>query len=111
MWRRGGATSPPVLNHLCRRGIYPRLKDSIFKMKNNFWEKLDKPILTLAPMAGISDSAFRQLCKSFGADVVYTEMISADALFYHSKKTLELLKFKNGNEKDAEFLEDKKAKK
>ncbi len=94
MWRRGGATSPPVLNHLCRRGIYPRLKDSIFKMKNNFWEKLDKPILTLAPMAGISDSAFRQLCKSFGADVVYTEMISADALFYHSKKTLELLKFK-----------------
>ncbi len=45
-------------------------------------------------MAGISDSAFRQVCKSFGADVVYTEMISADALYYDSKKTLELLNFK-----------------
>lgn len=44
-------------------------------------------------MAGVSDSAFRQLCKSFGADVVYTEMVSADALHYDSKKTLELLKF------------------
>lgn len=60
----------------------------------NFWQKLSKPILALAPMAGVSDSAFRQLCKSFGADVVYTEMISADALHYDSKKTLELLQFK-----------------
>jgi nifR3 family TIM-barrel protein len=69
-------------------------------MKNSFWQKLSKPCLTgrqailaLAPMAGISDSAFRQLCKSFGADVVYTEMVSADALHYGSKKTLELIKF------------------
>src|SRR3989344_802132 len=62
-------------------------------MKNNFWQKLNKPILALAPMAGVSDSAFRQLCKSFGADVVYTEMISADALHYGSKKTLAMLKF------------------
>ncbi|MFA6254686.1 MAG: tRNA-dihydrouridine synthase [Patescibacteria group bacterium] len=61
---------------------------------NNFWLKLHKPILALAPMAGVSDSAFRQLCKSFGADVVYTEMISADGLHYDAKKTLELLKFK-----------------
>ncbi len=64
----------------------------------NFWQKLslgkkNKPILALAPMAGVSDSAFRQLCKSFGADVMYTEMVSADALHYDSKKTLELLKF------------------
>lgn len=47
----------------------------------------------MAPMAGISDSAFRQLCKSFGADVLYTEMISADGLHYEGKKTLEMLKF------------------
>jgi tRNA-dihydrouridine synthase B len=63
-------------------------------MKNNFWKKQKKPILALAPMAGVSDSAFRQLCKRFGADVLYTEMVSADALHYDSKKTLELLKFK-----------------
>ena len=44
-------------------------------------------------MAGVSDSAFRQLCKNFGADILYTEMISADALYYHSEKTLAMLKF------------------
>lgn len=59
----------------------------------NFWKKLSKPILVLAPMAGYTDSAFRLLCKENGADVVYTEMISADALYYDSKKTLEMLKF------------------
>lgn len=62
-------------------------------MKRNFWLKLKKPILALAPMAGISDSAFRQVCRHYGADVVYTEMVSADGLFYDSKKTLEFLKF------------------
>ena len=44
-------------------------------------------------MAGITDSAFRQICRKYGADVVYTEMISADGLYYNSKKTLEMLKF------------------
>jgi len=63
-------------------------------MKNNFWEKLNKPILALAPMAGVSDSAFRQICKLNGADVVYTEMVSADALHYNSKKTLAMLSFR-----------------
>ncbi|MDO9399607.1 MAG: tRNA-dihydrouridine synthase [bacterium] len=59
----------------------------------NFWQKLHKPIYALAPMAGITDSAFRQVCKSFGVDVVYSEMISATAIVYDSKKTLELMKF------------------
>ncbi|MFH1192418.1 MAG: tRNA dihydrouridine synthase DusB [bacterium] len=58
----------------------------------NFWLKLKKPILALAPMAGITDSAFRILCREMGADVVYSEMVSADALYYDSKKTMELLK-------------------
>ncbi|MBU0646804.1 tRNA-dihydrouridine synthase [Patescibacteria group bacterium] len=60
---------------------------------NNFWKKMHKPIYALAPMAGVTDSAFRQMCKSFGADVVYSEMISAAAIFYNSKKTLELMEF------------------
>jgi len=62
---------------------------------NNFWIKLKKKktILALAPMAGITDSAFRQICRKYGADVVYTEMVSADGLYYDSKKTLEFLKF------------------
>ncbi len=62
-------------------------------MKNNFWEKINKPILALAPMAGITDSAFRQICKLSGADVVYSEMASVSALFFKPQKTLELVKF------------------
>lgn len=60
----------------------------------NFWQKFNKPILALAPMAGITDSAYRQLCKEFGADLVYTEMTSIDALYYDSKKTLKMLGMK-----------------
>ncbi len=39
----------------------------------------DKPLL-LAPMEDVSDSAFRLLCRKFGASMVYSEFISADAL-------------------------------
>jgi tRNA-dihydrouridine synthase B len=48
----------------------------------NFWKKLKKPFLMLAPMAGYTDSAFRMLCKDFGADVVVTELVSADAIAF-----------------------------
>ena len=36
--------------------------------------------LFLAPLAGISDRAFRLICKQFGADVTVTEMVSAKGL-------------------------------
>jgi len=62
-------------------------------MKNNFWFELKKPILALAPMAGITDSAFRTMCKNYGADVLYSEMASASALFFNPEKTLKLLSF------------------
>ncbi|MBR4721127.1 MAG: tRNA dihydrouridine synthase DusB [Clostridia bacterium] len=45
----------------------------------------------LAPMAGVTDSPFRQICKSFGADFVITEMVSAKGLYYKSKKTASLM--------------------
>lgn len=48
----------------------------------SFWKTLPKPILMLSPMAGVTDSAFRQLAKTFGADVVFTEFISSDGLHY-----------------------------
>lgn len=54
---------------------------------------MNRPVYALAPMAGVADSAFRQTCKDFGADVVYSEMASATALVYAPKKTLELLEF------------------
>jgi tRNA-dihydrouridine synthase B len=70
-------------------------------MSKNFWKKLEKPILALAPMAGITDSAFRQICRENGADVVYSEMASVDALFFKPQKTLELLRF---NKKERPYV-------
>lgn len=46
-----------------------------------------RPAVYLAPMAGFTDRTFRLLCKERGADVVYTEMISAKGLLYQSGKT------------------------
>lgn len=60
---------------------------------DNFWQQLDTPIFALAPMAGVTDIAFRQMCKLYGADVLYTEFASADALIYESQKTLDMIKF------------------
>ncbi len=48
--------------------------------------------IILAPMAGVTDLPFRTICKSYGADVVFSEMISAKAIHYGDKKTIELLK-------------------
>jgi len=76
----------------------------LLKTMNNFWEKLDNGFLAMAPMAGITDLPFRKICKEFGADVLYSEMASAAALYYdqNSKKkadfspTLNLLKHESG---------------
>jgi len=61
---------------------------------NNFWEKIDKPLITTTPMAGITDSAWRQICKMWGADVVHTEFVSADALYYENEKTMKMIEYK-----------------
>ncbi len=45
----------------------------------------------LAPMAGVTDTAFRMLCRECGADLVYTEMVSAKGLSYANNKTRHLL--------------------
>ena len=47
--------------------------------------------LALAPMAGVTDLAFRQICRELGAGYTVTEMVSAKALCYQDKKTLPLL--------------------
>lgn len=45
----------------------------------------------LAPMAGITDKPFRRICRSFGAGLVYSEMVSAKGLYYNDKKTAALM--------------------
>ena len=44
----------------------------------------------LAPMAGYTDIAFREVATEKGADLTVTEMVSAMALVYENKKTLDL---------------------
>ena len=50
----------------------------------------------LAPMAGVADRAFREICRDFGAAYTVTEMVSAKALCYQDKKSRGLLKLSPG---------------
>lgn len=50
-----------------------------------------KTPIALAPIAGVTDMAFRQVCRSFGAGYVETEMVSAKALSFNDKKSFELM--------------------
>lgn len=47
----------------------------------------------LGPMAGITDSSFRRICKSFGCSLAFSEMISSKGLYYKDEKTEQLIKF------------------
>ena len=48
---------------------------------------LGKHPILLAPMEDVTDPAFRLMCKGFGADMVYTEFVSSDALIRSVSKT------------------------
>ena len=47
--------------------------------------------VVMAPMAGISNSAYRRICKEMGAGLVYAEMVSDKAIVYNNKKTVDML--------------------
>src|SRR6266566_2735838 len=49
--------------------------------------------LYLAPMAGVSESPFRRLCRRFGADVVITEFLSAEGIRRENEATIAKLRF------------------
>ena len=51
----------------------------------------------LAPMAGVTDWAFRTVCAELGAGVTVTEMVSSRALVYKDRKTAKLLKKNAGS--------------
>ncbi len=55
--------------------------------------------IILAPMAGVGDVVFRQLCIELGAQLTYTEMVSAKALSYANEKTAHLLDLAPNEEK------------
>lgn len=55
----------------------------------------------LAPMAGVSDIAFRTLCREAGADMAFTEMVSAKGLSFANEKTRHLLALAGGEKQVA----------
>ncbi len=58
------------------------------------WQTAAKPIVALAPMAGVTDASYRQLIKRIAPEtVVYTEFLSTDAIHYGGKKTMEMMSF------------------
>lgn len=61
-------------------------------MRLPFWSGSGVP-LVLAPMAGISEPPFRQICRRYGADVLMTEFLSAEAIRRGIRRTLEGCEF------------------
>ena len=51
--------------------------------------------IVLAPMAGVTNTSYRKIIKSMGANLIYAEMVSDKAITYNSKKTLDLLKMED----------------
>jgi tRNA-dihydrouridine synthase B len=58
------------------------------------WFRSEQIPLYLAPMAGVTDSVFRRLCKEQGADVVVTEFVSADGILRRNQRTREMVSFR-----------------
>ena len=59
-------------------------------MKGNFWEILKKPISTSAPMAGVTDAAFREMLLRYGKpDVIWTEMVSVAGIRIRGEENFE----------------------
>lgn len=52
--------------------------------------RIEKPVI-MAPMAGVSNGAFRRLCYEFGAGLLTCEMVSDKAIYYANQKTLKML--------------------
>ncbi len=53
---------------------------------------IDAGRVALGPMAGVTDMPFRLLCKEQGADLIYSEMVSAKGIHYNNRNTAELLR-------------------
>ena len=58
--------------------------------------EVERPLI-LAPMAGVTDWAFRTICAQLGADITVTEMVSSRALVYRDQKSSRLLRKNEGS--------------
>ena len=60
-------------------------------MEWNIGNVIIKNQVVLAPMAGISNSAYRKICKEMGCGLIYAEMVSDKAITFNNKKTIDML--------------------
>lgn len=72
-------------------------------MNKSFWEGLDKPFFVMAPMADVTDAAFRKLVAKYGKpDASFTEFVSADGL-YHTREIKKMSDSENPLMRDLKF--------
>jgi tRNA-dihydrouridine synthase B len=55
--------------------------------RTGFARRPERPVLFLAPMAGVTNSVFRRICKARGADVLTTEFVSAEGIMHRNERT------------------------
>jgi len=66
-----------------------------FDENNDVKKYLETNPVVVAPMAGITDKAFRLIARQFGAGLIYSEMVSAKAITYKNKRTYDLFDLKD----------------
>src|SRR5690242_1588264 len=62
----------------------------------DYRELLHRQPVVPAPMCGISDFPFRELCRRMGAELTFTQMASADGLVRNDRKTMDILDLQDG---------------
>lgn len=66
---------------------------SAFPQPAGFTRRPEQPVLFLAPMAGVTNSVFRRICKKRGADILTTEFVSADGILHRNERTGHYVEF------------------
>lgn len=62
-------------------------------MRPNFWLALPRPVVALAPMHGVTDSAFRRIAREHGAHVVVSEFTSVDGIVHGARQVMDQIRF------------------
>ena len=86
----GPATAVPTESPVVTRSAVPTLKNAVPTLKIGRLS-LDVPVV-LAPMAGITNTAFRRLCREYGAGLYVSEMITSRALVERTPESMRLIR-------------------
>lgn len=57
------------------------------------WNKIKKPVFILGPMSDITTLPLMKICKYFGADIIFSSMVSSHAIVHDNKKTFKIIEF------------------